>query len=306
VWIYSSQSSKHVTAGIGSSGADYRHIVYKGKEYEYNNQITTILYAGVDSEDTLESTEQYGDKPRADSIYLLVLDRLNKKMTVVSISRDTMTDVRRYSVSGKDLGLYTTHLGYAYSYGDGGQVSCENLEEAVSNLFNGIPIREYVVTNQSSITYINQLVDGVTVTVPNDDLVDLYPDMKKGSVVTLDDTNVRDYLHYRDTTKDFSNNNRLQRQQVYISAYIDKFKSEMETQDYNTIWNRFNTMSEYLQTSITKNQYLELVDLIDIVEFSDDYYTLEGEDTLGELHDEFYYDRDALDEKIVELFYYPV
>lgn len=35
----------------------------------------------------------------------------------------------------------------------------------------------------------------------------------------------------------------------------------------------------------------------------DSYYILEGEDQLGEFHDEFYYDEDALQELIIKLFY---
>ena len=57
--------------------------------------------------------------------------------------------IRRYSRSGSDMGTYVSHLGYAYSYGDGGEVSCEDLREAVSNLLGGIPVNEYAVTNRS-------------------------------------------------------------------------------------------------------------------------------------------------------------
>lgn len=68
------------------------------------------------------------------------MDEKKKKMSIVSINRDTMTQIRRYSMSGNDQGLYTTHLGYAYTYGDGGDVSCESLCEAVSLLFGEITV----------------------------------------------------------------------------------------------------------------------------------------------------------------------
>lgn len=86
-------------------------------------------------------------------------------MSILALNRDTMTEIRRYTRTGEDMGTYVSHLGYAYSYGDGGEVSCEDLKEAVEKLL-GISIDEYVVTNQSSITSINDLVGGVTVTVP--------------------------------------------------------------------------------------------------------------------------------------------
>ena len=151
-------------------GAGYRYTEYNGKKYQYNNRVTTLLYAGLDSFDELKQTATYGDKARADSIMLIVLDEVSKKMSVVAINRDTMTEVHRFSRNGDDLGVYVTHLGYAYTNGDGGEASCENLKTAVSTLFNNLPIDGYMVSNQTSIVMINDLVGGVTVTVPNDDL----------------------------------------------------------------------------------------------------------------------------------------
>lgn len=302
--IKKQQSKLQVTAGKNTNpGSGLRRITYKGKKYQYNSLITTILYAGVDSTGKLKADKKYSNKERADSISLVVLDKKHKKMTIFALSRDTMTEIRRYSVNGKDLGTYTSHLGYAFSYGDGGEISCKNLKEAVSNLLGGIPINEYVVTNQSSIPYINQLVEGVTVKIPNNDLSELYPEFQNGAVVHLDDSNVTDYLHYRDTSREFSNEGRIQRQEAYITAYIEKF-CEKADKDPGAIWNRLDNMGDYILTSITRNKYMELVNLLRTVSFSDqDFYRPTGEDSQGELHDEFYIDREALLEKIVEIFY---
>ena len=49
---------------------------------------------------------------------------------------------------------------------------------SLSLLFGGVPINRYVVTNQDSMPYINELAGGVTVTVPNDDLEEKYPERK--------------------------------------------------------------------------------------------------------------------------------
>lgn len=307
VWGYRMhklQASRHVTAGNSvDMGNGYRYITYKGKNYQYNSLITTVLYAGLDSEGKLKQDANYSNKERADSISLVVLDKKNKKMTILAINRDTMTKVRRYSRSGKDMGTYVTHLGYAYSYGDGGEVSCENLREAVSNLLFDIPIDEYAVTNQSSMPYINNLVGGVTVEIPNNDLAALYPEMKQGATVKLNDSNITDYLHYRDTAVDFSNEGRIERQEAYITAYVDQLRQQLE-KDLDGTWNRVTEMQDYLQTSITRNKYIQLVNLLNAVTFTgDNYYHLEGEDRKGDLHDEFYYDEDALHEKVIELFY---
>lgn len=156
------QSRLHVTAGnsVDMKGG-YRTITWKGKEYQYNSLITTILYAELDSTDPLKASETYGNKARADSVSVVILDKKKKKMSILALNRDTMTEIRRYTRTGEDMGTCVSHLGYAYSYGDGGEVSCENLKEAVEKLL-GISIDEYAVTNQSSITSINDLVGGVT------------------------------------------------------------------------------------------------------------------------------------------------
>lgn len=215
------QSRLHVTAGnsVDMKGG-YRTITWKDKDYQYNSLITTILYAGLDSTDPLKASETYSNKARADSVSVVILDKKKKKMSILALNRDTMTEIRRYTRTGEDMGTYVSHLGYAYNYGDGGEVSCEDLKEAVEKLL-GISIDEYAVTNQSSITSINDLVGGVTVTVPNDDLAAMYPELKKGAVVTLDDSNVKDFLQHRDMAADFSNEGRIERQQAYVTAYVD-------------------------------------------------------------------------------------
>lgn len=297
------QSRLHVTAGnsVDMKGG-YRTITWKDKEYQYNSLITTILYAGLDSTDPLKASETYSNKARADSISVVILDKKKKKMSILALNRDTMTEIRRYTRTGEDMGTYVSHLGYAYSYGDGGEVSCEDLKEAVEKLL-GISIDEYAVTNQSSITSINDLVGGVTVTVPNDDLAAMYPELKKGAVVTLDDSNVKDFLQHRDTAADFSNEGRIERQQAYVTAYVDLLKDRLASEP-DQLWQEIGQMNDYLQTSITKNKYLSLARLLEKVSFTEaDYYRPTGKDSAGELHDEFYVDEDALKQLVIDLFY---
>lgn len=298
------QKNYHVT-GTNSVdvGAGYRYTEYNGKKYQYNNRVTTLLYAGLDSFDELKQTAIYGDKARADSIMLIVLDEVSKKMSVVAINRDTMTEVHRFSRNGDDLGVYVTHLGYAYTNGDGGEASCENLKTAVSTLFNNLPIDGYMVSNQTSIVMINDLVGGVTVTVPNDDLAAKYPELTTGNVVTLDESNVRAYVQQRDTAVDFSNEGRIERQKSFVLSFMDEFGA-MVKEDASSVWDSLEACSDWMQTDITKNKYLSLADAFSNTNLTpDSYYILEGEDQLGELHDEFYYDEDALQELIIKLFY---
>lgn len=312
IWIYQTQKiqkSRDVRAGSGmaeDAGSSYRNITYKGKEYQYNSLITTVLYAGVDSEGKMQEYARYAAAPNADSMALLVLDKKHGKISVIQLSRDTMTEVRRYTMNGTDRGTYLTHLGYAYTYGDGGEVSCENLREAVSGLFRGIPVNEYVVTNLSSIQYLNSLAGGVTVTVPNDSLSAKYPEMAEGTEVILDETNLETFLRYRDTSEHYSNQPRLERQKTYLTAYIQKVQTILP-EDPEGMWNKLEDIEDYVQTSVTKNKYLKFVNLLEQTELTEEsFYELKGEHRTGAKHDEFYADEEALMELIIELFYLEV
>lgn len=297
-----------VSAGLEESfmqiqEGDYHNIIYHNKKYVYNPQTTAVLYAGVDSDDELVTYNRYSIAPRADSIELIVLDNYHKVMKILAISRDTITAVERCTMNGSSRGKYDTQLGYAFSYGDGGKASCLNLTQAVSDLLGGVPIHEYAITNNSSVAKLNKAVGGVTVKVPNDDLVADYPELKKDTIVTLDDKNVEAFVRWRDTSIPYSNNGRMERQQAFSSSFLGKFKQEIGN-DPNGVWKKIESMSPYLETSITKNQYLNLVDLVNDLTFSEtDYYYINGKDVQGEQNDEVYLDKDSLEKMILDLFY---
>lgn len=302
--IISTQDDQHITAGESKDmGWGYREIIYQGKTYKYNSLLTTFLVAGIDSEGEIETYEQYSYAPRADSIYLAVANKKTGQLTIIPINRDTMTDVRRYTISGYDRGTYTTHLGYAYTYGDGGKASCENLCEAVSRMLGEIPINEYVILNRSSIPYINQFAGGICVTVPNDDLAGLNPEWRKGAVITLKDEEAEDYLRYRDIEEDFSNEGRIERQISYLIPFLKKAYGLAETDSRGT-WKKMEDMQKYMLTSITENKYISMVDLFSYMNLDDIVFLeLSGEDRLGAKNDEFYVDEEELQKVIINTFY---
>lgn len=282
---------------------DYHNIVYNNKKYVYNQKITTVLYAGVDSDTELITSNRYTVAPRADSIELVVLDNYHKVIKMLAVSRDTITAVERYTMNGNSRGKYDAQLGYAYAYGDGGKASCTNLTQAVSELLGGIPIQEYAVTNNASITTLNNLVGKVSVTVPTDDMSAVYPEFQKGAVVTLDDTNVEAFVRWRDISAPFSNNERMKRQEAFSKEFLQRFKREVG-KDPEGVWNEIEAMRPYIQTSITKSQYLRLSDLLIDLTFSEaDYYYLYGNVEQGSQYEEVYLDKENLAKTIIDVFY---
>ena len=305
VWLlntHSQQDSYHVSSKSRVNvGSGYRNVTYKGKKYHYNNRITTIVYAGIDSTDALQATRKYTFAPRADGISVVVLDELNKRLSIIALSRDTMTPIRKYTLNGQDRGLFRDHLGYAYTYGDGGKVSCRNLCEAISNLFYGIPITDYMITNLSAMYIISNVIGPVTLTVPNDDLIDI--GIAKGQTITVDSTNLETFVRTRDIEEHYSNVGRMERQQAYISAASAQILTAVRTTP-DDVWQRVLQAEDSIQMSVTRNRYLDLTNALKKVTYdAQNYYTLEGEQVAGVDHDEFIPDEDALLDLIVDLFY---
>ena len=291
-------ADKQVNVGIG-----YRNITYQGKNYHYNNRITVILYAGLDSDTPMVQNTKYTMAPQADSISLIVLDELHKKMTIIALSRDTMTQIRRYSLNGKKSGLYVDHLGYAYTYGDGGKASCDSLCEAISLLLYNIPVSNYVVSNRASMNLISELIGPVEVTVPNDDLAEVDERYQKGAQVTIDSSNLEQFVRYRDTEVYFSNVGRMQRQQAYITGAMNRVR-KLLADEPEQFWKKLQDAEKFVQTNITRNRYLELTRIMKNTAFSSrDYYIPEGQQVAGKYHDRFYPDEELLLKKVIELFY---
>lgn len=284
-------------------GGGYQDIMYNGQAYRYNNRVTAILYAGIDSEEPLKATGAYTAAPRADSISLIVMDELNERITIIALNRDTMTGIHRFTVDGKDRGIYTDHLSLSFAWGDGGKASCDNLRQAVSDLLFGIPISGYVVSNRASLPLLGDLIGPVEVVLPNSDLAD--QGFEEGSTVTIDSSNLMTFVRTRDIETDLSNVGRMQRQQTYINAAMGKIL-RLLTEDTNTAWDFMQKAEEYVITDITRSRYLNLVKILRNTHYSaDDYYTPDGEQVVGANYDEFYPDMEALQEKVIELFYVP-
>ena len=150
---------------------------------------------------------------------------------------------------------------------------------------------------------LGDLIGTVDVVVPNNDLED--QGFPEGATVTIDSSNLETFVRSRDIHTDFSNEARMQRQEAYINAAIGKIKNLL-IEDTNTAWQFVQQAEGYVLTDITRNRYLNLVKILKNTMYSsDDYYTPDGESVVGQNYDEFYPDMEALQEKVMELFYIP-
>ena len=89
-------------------------VYYKGEKYIYNEDLISIVFMGVDQSEL--GADVAGKAGQADAIYIFTYDTRTDKCCLIPVSRETMTDVRLYSVSGAEMELEKMQLCLAYAY----------------------------------------------------------------------------------------------------------------------------------------------------------------------------------------------
>lgn len=278
-------------------------VFYKSKAYDFNEDIMTFLVMGIDqrSETVREQTEGFGGGS-ADAIFLLVLNPHSKKMQIIAIDRNTMTDVDIYDYYGTYLETIQTQICVQHDYGDGTVKSAQYMEKAVSNFMYGLPINGYCAINMSAIAKINDAVGGVDVEVL-EDLTKRDRTLVKGETVHLEGKHAFVYLQWRDTSVFGSAEGRLERQKQYLCALSEKVKSRFK-EDVTFPVTMYRELGPYMTTDLNAEKVIYLADLAAGFDLSAaDITKIKGETVMGEKYEEFYVDEDALYELILDTFY---
>lgn len=285
-----------------SEGAEL--IWYHGKKYRYNENLTTVLFMGIDQRSkVIEKYEDVsGESGQADTIFLLVMDQEREKLHAIGISRDTITKIKIFDYLGNYVEDSENHLGLAYCFGDGRETSCKYMVDAVSNLFYGIPINAYVAINLEAVVKLNDAVGGVPVTVL-DDLTLVNKKLTKGASLTLMGEEAWTYITFRDTEVLDSNSSRMLRQKQYMLSFMQK-AAEKVKKDVTLPATLYNSLTEQMVTNISLNEVVYLVPKVLGMSMNEDNITmLKGKAVQGRVYDEIYVDDDALYELILDVFY---
>ncbi len=144
-------------------------VSWNGREYRRNEEIYTILCMGIDTENDMVA-EGTGMRTGAqsDANFLVVVDAEQDKLFVLAIPRDTMTEIACFDTEGTSTGVIKDHLALQYAYGDGGNRSCELMQQSISRLFYHQPVNAYVTFSLNAIEALNGMVGGVSVTLMED------------------------------------------------------------------------------------------------------------------------------------------
>ena len=283
-----------------SSTADQNAVEYEGSTYKYNDHLSNYLFMGIDSTEEVSEMESQMDAGQADSIYVVSMDRATEQVQVLSIPRDTITEIEVFNPSGKSLGTTDNHINLQYAYGDGKEESCELMKTAVSNLLYDLPIQGYYSMNISGIAEVGKLVGDVEIVVPDDSLEGHDPYFKEGATVVINGDNVEEFLRYRDTGKSQSALVRQQRQKTYLKALIPKLQEKTQTNS-SFIGDLLNDIQPYTVTNIGNDVFVKLLNAAGNSTL--ETQTVPGEGVEGKYYDEYHVDDDALYKLVLSMFY---
>lgn len=276
---------------------------HDGKVYEYNDDILTFLFLGIDKMDKVTPNPDLVSGGQSDAIFLLVVDTAAKDMCLVGVNRDTIVDIRMVGIGedGEDI-IYPAQLTVQHGFGDGMEGSCKLTEEAVSKLFYDLPIHGYVSFNMGGIADLNDAIGGVELEIL-EDLPNVHKNWTKGTQVKLEGMDAFYYVKYRDTTIFESARNRLARQKQYLGVFAKQAIAATK-KDITLPVTLYGTLKDYIVTDISIGEMTYLASELANYQFDvDEIYTMEGTTISGEIFEEFYPDKDALRDLIIQVFY---
>ncbi|AZP04927.1 LCP family glycopolymer transferase [Jeotgalibaca ciconiae] len=194
----------------------------------------SILLLGIDSGD-LGRTEQ----GRSDSIMIATVNPNTKKTTLMSIPRDTYTEIVGHGTWDK--------INHAYAFGGTG-MSINTVQTMLD-----IPIDYYVTVNMAGIQEIVDAVDGIDVVSPLTFNYEGYQ-FYEGQIAHMDGETALAFsrMRYEDSDGDMG---RQRRQQLIIEGVIDKVISPSTLFNYQNI---LGSLSNNVQTNFQMADYLQL------------------------------------------------
>ncbi|MBQ7999898.1 MAG: LCP family protein [Ruminococcus sp.] len=276
-------------------------VIYNGKEYTFNTDMTSILCIGVDKD---ELGIDGGTGGQSDALYMIALDTVTGKTRVIAIPRDIVTDIGIYSTEGEYLKTEKHQLCLAYAYGDGRKTSCLNTTTAVSRLFYQLPINSYFAVNVNAVPDLNDAVGGVTIAMIDDSFYDTnLVRHYTGETITLYGEDAIKYVRQREVAFLSSSTDRLNRQVTYLKAFTAK-ALEMTKQDLTTPVTLYNIVAENSETNLTPSTITAFATSVVTNGISElDFVTVPGELVSTGTYAEYIVDEEALYELILDTYY---
>ncbi|MBW4476495.1 MAG: LCP family protein [Tolypothrix brevis GSE-NOS-MK-07-07A] len=180
----------------------------------------------------------------ADVMLLIKFDPEKKKLVMLSVPRDTRTEIEGYGI--KKINSANTHGGPALT------------AKTVSNLLDGVGIDRYIRINVLGVGKLIDALGGVTVYVPKDmkyqdDSQHLYINLKAGKQHLNGDQALQMLRFRHDENGDIG---RIQRQQMVMRALMDQSLNPTTLAQLPKV---LDVVKEHIDTNLTVEELLALI-----------------------------------------------
>ena len=219
-----------------------------------------LLLIGVDKDEGRTEDPEYGkedDKYRSDSIMLTRIDPGEKKVTMVSIHRDTMYDFKEYGVQ---------KINAAYTIGQ------EAFTTKTISDFANVPISHYAEVDMDGLAAVIDCIGGIDVTLDMDIKDPQYTglDLKKGEQ-HMDGETAALFCRCRHAYDELGDGDRYraQNQRMIISLVAKKILQSNPA----TIAQTISTMASYVRTDMDVSEIISLATQFIGMDFENNIYT---------------------------------
>lgn len=243
------------------------------KPAEYDGGTFYMLLLGTDKSKERDDANEYGDSYRSDSMILTRVDPQNKKVTMVSLHRDTEIEIDGY-------GTQKLNASYAID-GPAGAI------KAVSQMA-GVPISHYAEINFDGFKDVVDALGGVEVDVPmeiNDEMAGGHVD---AGLQTLNGEQALILCRARHAYDEYGDGDRYRaaNQRLVLAAIAKKILSS----DVATIANTVETISQYVTTDFKIGDILALANSLKDIDPATDIYSA-MEPTESEYRNDTWYEK---------------
>jgi LCP family protein required for cell wall assembly len=285
------------SSGIEASGS--------AKTYRMRDDLINILILGIDKEENMDTKEQNGYWGQNDLNYLLSIDPKKKSVHLFLIPRDSFVPVSHYNKDGSVKVVLDDELCVQYAWGpDGKEGSSVAVAKDVSEIFQGIPIKDYVAVNLKVFPELAKALGGITVTPDKDYIVD-GKTYKAGQSYTLKTAKeIEKFVRYRDTKIVASAEDRADRQNIFMKALKEELSKKIK-EDPLIVMKLYNALGDDKYSSIDAADMANLVSECKGMAFDNDITVLPGTVNSENKYEIYELDKDAINDIVIEYFCEP-
>ena len=278
-------------------------VVYKGVTYNYNEDLSTILFIGVDKE-KYEENGVSGEAGQADTVILTVVNQKTGETRMIPLSRSTMVAIDQYNADGSYWKQDILQLAVSFAYGKNIDENCKNVAKAVSRILYGMPVHRFVTMDLSAIPQLNDAVGGVTVNCL-EDMTDVDEGWTEGAEITLHGKEAESYVRHRKTTisDETQDNNapRMERQKQYLNNFIRTLLTRMKGDIFVPL-RLYREVGDDIYSDVTTSEIVYYTSMVVSKGFNNSILSIKGS-VKHNAFTEFYPDEEQLYQLILDTFY---